>query len=64
MFGDLIQQPSPKKDKDGNLKRPAILPFVWTYLFKDGTTPKARGTRYGGNGMVAPSLWLTHMPAV
>ena len=48
MFGDPIPRPPLKMDKDGTLKRPTVLPFVWTYLFKDGTTPKARGTCNGG----------------
>ena len=48
MFGDPIPRPSPKKDKDGKLKHPTVLPFVWTYLLKDGNTPKARGTCNGG----------------
>ena len=48
MFRDPIPHPPPKKDKNETLTRPTILPFVWTYLFKDGTTPKARGTCNGG----------------
>ena len=52
MFGDPIPRPPPKSNKDGKFKHSTILPFVWTYLFKDGTTPKAQGTcndgkRYG-----------------
>ena len=47
-FLSKTKQPPTKKDKDGNLKHPTVLPFVWTYLFKDGTTPKARGTCNGG----------------
>jgi hypothetical protein len=38
MFGKPIKRP-PKS---------TVLPFVWTYLFKDGITPKARGTCNGG----------------
>jgi hypothetical protein len=38
MFGAPIRRP-PKA---------TVLPFVWTYLFKDGTQPKARGTCNGG----------------
>ena len=48
MFGDPIPQPPPKKDNDGKLKPPTVLPYVWTYLFKDGNKPKARGTCNGG----------------
>ena len=48
MFGDHILRPPPKNHKDGNLKHPTVLPFVWTYLLKDGNTPKARGTCNGG----------------
>jgi hypothetical protein len=38
MFGEPIQRPS----------KATVLPFVWTYLFKDGIKPKARGTCNGG----------------
>jgi hypothetical protein len=38
MFGAPIRRP-PKS---------TVLPFVWTYLFKDGIKPKARGTCNGG----------------
>jgi hypothetical protein len=38
MFGTPIRRP-PKS---------TVLPFVWTYLFKDGIKPKARGTCNGG----------------
>jgi hypothetical protein len=38
MFGTPIARP-PKA---------TVLPFVWTYLFKDGIKPKARGTCNGG----------------
>jgi hypothetical protein len=38
MFGASIARP-PKA---------TVLPFVWTYLFKDGIKPKARGTCNGG----------------
>jgi hypothetical protein len=38
MFGKPIRRP-PKA---------TVLPFVWTYLFKDGVKPKARGTCNGG----------------
>lgn len=33
-----------KGDKEGKLKHPEVLPFVWTYLLKDETSPKSRGT--------------------
>ena len=50
--GILFRNLVPKKDKQGKLKNPTVLQFVWTYLFKNGTTPKSRGTfngkkRYG-----------------
>ena len=48
MFGKPIPRPPSKKDKDGKLKHPTVLPFDWTYLFKDGNTSKARGTCNGG----------------
>jgi hypothetical protein len=38
MFGTPIARP----------KQSTVLPFVWTYLFKDGIKPKARGTCNGG----------------
>jgi hypothetical protein len=38
MFGDPIKRPH----------KSTVLPFVWTYLFKDGIKPKARGTCNGG----------------
>jgi hypothetical protein len=38
MFGAPIRRPP----------RSTILPFVWTYLFKDGIKPKAPGTCNGG----------------
>jgi hypothetical protein len=38
MFGAPIPRPS----------QATVLPFVWTYLFKDGVKPKARGTCNGG----------------
>jgi hypothetical protein len=38
MFGKPINRPL----------KSTVLPFVWTYLFKDGITPKARGTCNGG----------------
>jgi hypothetical protein len=38
MFGTPVSRPS----------QATVLPFVWTYLMKDGTTKKARGTCNGG----------------
>jgi hypothetical protein len=38
MFGTPIRRPA----------QATVLPFVWTYLFKDGIKPKARGTCNGG----------------
>ena len=39
--------PPLKKHKEGKFKPSTVLPFVWTYLFKDGNTLKARGTCNG-----------------
>ena len=47
MFGPPMPRPN-TKDKKGNEINITILPFVWTYLYKNGTTPKARGTCNGG----------------
>ena len=47
MFGPPI--PPPKHyDEKGNRVNITILPFVWTYLYKDGNKQKARGTCNGG----------------
>jgi hypothetical protein len=40
MFGEPIARPH----------KATVLPFVWSYLFKDGVKPKARGTCNGGKG--------------
>ena len=39
MFGEPVPRPRGPT---------TVLPFVWTYLYKDGTTEKARGTCNGG----------------
>ena len=48
MFGKPIPPPPPTKDANGNTIEVTILPFVWTYLYKEGTIPKAQGTCNGG----------------
>ena len=59
MFGDPIPCPPPKKDKNKTLKHLTVLPFMWTYLFKDGTTPKARGT-YNGEKRYGRDVTMAH----
>ena len=48
MFGKPIPPPPPTFDAQGNKIEVTILPFVWTYLYKEGNIPKARGTCNGG----------------
>jgi hypothetical protein len=56
MFGEPIARPH----------KATVLPFVWSYLFKDGVKPKARGTCNGGKGeenaMARQLFWHIHMP--
>ena len=62
MFGDPIPRPPLRRDKEGKLKPPAVLPFVWTYLFKDGNTPKTRGICNGGK-IYGRAITMTHIYA-
>ena len=48
MFGAPIPLPPPVLI-DGELIKPTALPFVWTYLYKDGLKQKARATCNGGS---------------
>ena len=44
MFGEPTPPPQPTTDDTGRKIEATILPFVWTYLHKDGKKQKARGT--------------------
>ena len=59
MLGDPIPRPPSKKDKEGKLKPLMVFLFVWTYLLKDGNTPKARGTCNDGK-CYAQAITMAH----
>ena len=46
MFGQPM--PSPKQYSNGKHLDIIMLPFVWTYIYKDGNVQKACGTCNGG----------------